>query len=219
MENNCKNNLNWQDFKDSISRFNARIVEGSQKHPILDAMTKQTLAGIPIYGNLLLELYDKNPGSEEDKTHQIYQLLQNMQQMNDEKLDQLSIELKKLKENGDYKIKTDDLDSLIKENKKTLSQKKLLLEQKLESLKIQENINNVIEREDTSDENKDMLSAILAESFEKLEGGISSTHQGIKRIETDREKEKKNQKVYLIVGIFASAILGSILGGFIGQFF
>ena len=81
----------------------------------------------------MLELYDNNPGSDEDKTHQILQLLKNMQQMNDDKLDQLAIELKQLKENTDYKIKTDDLDSIIIENQKSIEQKKLLLEQKLES--------------------------------------------------------------------------------------
>ena len=59
----------------------------------------------------------------------------------------------------------------------------------------------------------------MAQSFEKLDEGINFTYQGIKRIETDRQKEKRNQKIYLITGIFSSAILGSILGGFIGQFF
>jgi len=58
-----------------------------QENPVLDAVATSALESIPVAGNILLKMYENSRDTPEDKTEQILQLLKEMEQMNDEKLE------------------------------------------------------------------------------------------------------------------------------------
>lgn len=126
-----------------------------QENPVLDAVATSALESIPVAGNILLKMYENSRDTPEDKTEQILQLLKEMEQMNDEKLEKFCSGLEENKElileNQDYlkkisqdtSIIIDKIDSMqkdvveVKEDVKVVKQdqKKILelLKDKLDS--------------------------------------------------------------------------------------
>lgn len=69
-----------------------------QKNPILDAFATSALESIPVIGGLLVKMYDNSKDSPEDKTDQLVQLLQKMQNMTDNQLENFCRGLEQNKE-------------------------------------------------------------------------------------------------------------------------
>ena len=85
----------WSEVKTKVQS----AFEVVQTNPILDAFATSALESIPVVGGLLVKMYDNSKDSPEDKTEQILELLQKMQNMEDGKLENFCRGLEQNKEN------------------------------------------------------------------------------------------------------------------------
>ena len=65
-----------------------------KEHKILNIVVREAIRNIPAVGDYLLQWYDDTGGSEEDKSGQILQFLNNLQQQNEEQFNRISEDLK-----------------------------------------------------------------------------------------------------------------------------
>ena len=81
--------INWINVKDSIKN----TIKEIQNDSILDTLAQSSLKSIPIVGDLLSDIYNNSKDTPEDKTQQIVQLLETMNNMKEEKLEEFCVEL------------------------------------------------------------------------------------------------------------------------------
>jgi len=103
----------WDVVKDKASE----ALEIIKNTPVLDAAAISILEQIPIAGPILLKMYENSKESQEEKTEHILNLLTEMKQMNDEKLEKfctgLACNKKLILENQDYLKELSDDSSII----------------------------------------------------------------------------------------------------------
>lgn len=66
-----------------------KIIDRIRKNKVLNAAAKSLLQEIPIVGNFLVNLYENSADSEETRTNQIIQILENLQKFNEHQFEDL----------------------------------------------------------------------------------------------------------------------------------
>ena len=75
----------YNKVQDSVGRV--------KEHKVLNIVVREAIRNIPTVGSYLLEWYDNTGRSEQDKTKQILQFLDNLQQQNEEQFNRISEDL------------------------------------------------------------------------------------------------------------------------------